>query len=377
MECGTSMMELKPQPGQTSVTFSDDLVSALGTLNVQVAGYGSTEIDEGIANFLITGGSADLDTTKVEIAHAGGLTFTAGDITVDLTDFVISNLGDQAVLTGLVIVNGELIARVPLFGLQVGEVTATSEAERTNLDLTDVAITLTSEAAAALNQIFGVTAFTQDLSIGTAQVDAFVNSLTGDVEEIGSAMAPTELKVESHPDTTLSVIPDSTLDVIPEGETSVTFSDDLVNALGALNLEATGFGSTVITDGIADFLITGGAAELDRTKVEIVHGGGLTFSSADTTVNLTDFVISTLDEGAVLTGLVTVNGDLLNRVDLFDLKVGTVAASPDKDQVDLDLEDVTLSLTSDAATALNQVFGVTNFTTGFNVGSAQVDALLG
>jgi hypothetical protein len=62
--------------------------------------------------------------------------------------------------------------------LQVGGVNATTRQRRgvdiTNLDLTNVNVALSNEAATALNRAFNVTAFTAGLQVGTAQVDAFV-----------------------------------------------------------------------------------------------------------------------------------------------------------------------------------------------------------
>lgn len=160
--------------GRTRVELSDSLVNALDTLNVEASGFQGTRIRNGVANFRITGGVTDLDTTKVEILHAGGLTFKGGNTEVNLTDFEISNLNNQAILTGAVIVNDQLVDRISLFDLQVGGVAATDRGRFTDLDLTDVDVTLSATAAGALNQAFGVNAFTAGFAIGTAQVDAFV-----------------------------------------------------------------------------------------------------------------------------------------------------------------------------------------------------------
>lgn len=389
--------------GDTSVAFSNDLVSALGALDIQVEGFGGTQIKNGVANFLITGGAADLDTAKVEVIHSGGLIFKAGDTAVKLTDFVISNLGDRTVLTGLVTANGNLLGRVALFNLQVGGLETSTQLGLINLDLERVRVSLTGEAAAALNQIFEVNAFTAGFNIGTAEVDAFVNSNTGDIVQVGRGRRIGEVRPdrveapreggaifrEGSADREASPIRESsevrsrepnplasTFDVNQTGETSVTLSDDLINAFGVLNIQAEGFGGTQIKNGVVDFLITGGAADLDATRVEIIHSGGLTLKSGNTAVNLTDFVISNLGDRAVLTGLLTVNGDLVARTDLFNLQVGEVDASKRGGRIDLELGNVGVSLTNNAATALNQIFNVNAFTPGFNIGAAEVDALL-
>lgn len=343
--------------GATSVTLSPDLVNALTTLGVQASGFGSSQIQNGVANFLITGGAADLDDTKVDILHSGGLAFRAGNTTVNLTDFEISNLGASPVLTGLVTVNGTLLSRTRLFNLQIGGVNSANQNGVANLDLQNVATTLTPEAATALNQAFNVTAFRQGLNVGTAQVDAFVNPTTSDVEGISSPSVQSE----------------------PTGVTNVTLSPSLVTALTALNVQATGFGGTEIRSGVADFKITGGAADLRTNKVDILHSGGLTFTSGNTRVTISDFAVSNLGNRAVLTGLVTLNGNLVSRTPLFDLQIGGVnaaAVAGRTNLTNLDLQNVALSLSPEAAAALNQAFNVTAFQPGLAIGTAQVDAFV-
>lgn len=365
--------------GATTVALSSDLVDALTALGVEASGFGESTIQDGAIAFGITGGAADLTDTEVEIIHSGGLTLTAGDTEVVLTDFVISNVGDAPTLSGLMTVNGDLITRATLFDLQIGGLEAIATDDLTNLDLTDVAVTLSGDAAEVLNQVFEVTAFTEGFSIGTAAVDAFVETATGDV--LGTPTS-TDVAVADAPEMDASLFDtdmdmEVTLDVAQAGDTSVDLSNDLLHALRSLGVNASGFGGTEITDGVADFLITGGAADLAQTEVEIIHSGGLSLQAGDTTVNLSDFIISNVGDDATLSGLVTVNGDLLTRASLFDLEVGGVETSAAGDRTNLELDHVRVSLTGDAATVLNQVFDVSAFTTGFNIGTAEVDALVG
>jgi hypothetical protein len=367
-QAGPSVFDVA-RAGETDVRLSSDLVNALGSLNVTAKGFGKTDISDGIAEFGITGGAADLDTTKVEIIHNGGLSLSSGNTTVDLTDFIITNLGDRPVLTGLVTVNNDLVTRAPLFDLKLGGVGTSGDSSHPTLNLDDVGVTLTSEAASTLNQIFGVSAFTQGFNIGTADVEAFLRQPVRGAENPSNRSLDTGVPLSGLPENIV-------FDVVRGGETDVKLSNDLVSALGSLNVEALGFGSTDIRDGIAEFGITGGAADLDTTKVELIHKGGLSLKAGTTTVDLTDFVISNLGDRASLTGLVTVNGDLVARASLFDLQVGGVAASGDKDHPVLNLDNVQVKLSSEAAGTLNQAFGVSAFTPGFNIGTADVEALL-
>jgi hypothetical protein len=168
----------------------------------------------------------------------------------------------------------------------------------------------------------------------------------------------------------------STFGVTPGGDTTVTFSSDLLNALGSLGVQVQGVGGTQINNGSADFAITGGAANVDSVKVDILHSGGLALSAGGTTVDLTDFEITSLGDRPTLTGLVTLNGDLITRAPLFDLNLNQVSSSVIANQPALTLGNVGVNLSATAATTLNQAFGVNAFTTGFNIGSAEVEARL-
>lgn len=354
--------------GQTSVSFSAGLVNALSTLNVQVSGFGNTRVRNGAASFAITGGAVDLERTRVEIAHSGGLTLSAGNTEVNLTDFVITNLSGKSVLTGLLTVNGDVVTRAPLFNLRIGRVGTSSRQGRDNLDIDNVDITLTNVAANALNQAFGVNAFAANFNIGSAQVDAFFNPANGNISN--RSLPVRDFLGNS------SLFPQATQDVVPRSRTTVDLSDSLINAFGSLNVQASGFNGTRIRNGMADFLITGGATDLDTTKVEIFHKGGLTLSAGNTKVRLTDFVISNLDNQAVLTGTVIANGSLQGRIPLFDLQVGGVGTSRQGALTNLDLTNVDVTLSARAARTLNRAFNVNAFTAGFEVGTAQVDAFV-
>lgn len=372
----SSLDIIHSRSGETEVAFSSDLTNALSNLNVRVEGFGSTNIHQGIADFRITGGAADIDTGKVDIIHDGGLTFTTGDVSVNLTDFIISNLGDSAVITGAVTINNDLITRVPLFDLLLGDIqTSSGRKGRTNLNLGDVNVTLTGEAANALNQAFNVSAFADGLNIGTADVDVVLAPATN-TTITDFSFDPNQV-VNPNNNEPFSDTSSRPFDIARGDGTSVAFSDDLVNALTSLQVQVEAFGKTNIqSDGIS-FPITGGIADIDGTKVDIVHDGGITLSDSDTTVDLTDFIVTNLGDRVILTAAVTVNDDLLTRAALFDLQIGSLGTSNSGKHPILNLDNVQAKLTDDAANLLNQTFGVSAFTQGFNIGTADVEALLG
>jgi hypothetical protein len=78
------------------------------------------------------------------------------------------------VLTGLVTVNDSLAFRAPLFALELPELTLPLSPQRSRVVVPEVKVTLTKEAADALNQVFNVSAFQPGFNIGTATVRAGV-----------------------------------------------------------------------------------------------------------------------------------------------------------------------------------------------------------
>jgi hypothetical protein len=153
--------------GSTTVELSDDFIGALAALGVEAAPIGPASLRRGWASFPIPAGALDLGTTRGDIFHSGGLELRAGSTKVQLLNFVIDTQNHPE-LTGLVFQNGDLIGRVPLFDLALKQAPVVG---RTGLLVVrSVDVTLTADAAGALNQIFGVHDFSAGLSIGEAVV---------------------------------------------------------------------------------------------------------------------------------------------------------------------------------------------------------------
>ncbi len=157
--------------GRTSVTLSADFANALGTLRVTADGVQPGRLRNGVASFPISGGVIDLANARGEIVHTGGLSLRAGTTTVQLLNFTIDTSGTQPVLTGAVVANGDFVGRLPLFNLQLPTLTLPIRPNNNRVTIPNVRVTLTAQAAAALNAAFGVTAFAANFNIGTATAD--------------------------------------------------------------------------------------------------------------------------------------------------------------------------------------------------------------
>jgi hypothetical protein len=162
--------------GDTSVKLDPIFTGALASLKVTPGVIGKSRLRDGVVNFPIADGDFDFGTAKGEIAHFGGLTLTAGSTVVELRDFIIDTSA-APVLTGKVVANDNFVARIPLFDLQLPALSLPLATPRYNyspLKVPGVKVKLNATAAAALNSVFGVTAFVPGIPIGEAQVSTYV-----------------------------------------------------------------------------------------------------------------------------------------------------------------------------------------------------------
>ena len=171
--------------GATEVALYSSFVDALGSLGVAPGSVlpGSlipTSSSAKVA-FPIPTGELDAAGPKVEIFHSGGLTLTAGETRVALTSFIIENLRGHLRLTGVVKANDTIVGRIPLFRIALTRAPEVlpSSGGAAHLSIKGAKVSLTDEAAKALNGVFGVTAFKKGFPIGVAKVSATVRDLDG------------------------------------------------------------------------------------------------------------------------------------------------------------------------------------------------------
>ena len=157
------------------------------------------------------------------------------------------------------------------------------------------------------------------------------------------------------------------------GETRVQLSSDFVSALGTLGVSPGTVFPTRLHRGAVNFPIVAGAIDTTTAKGELIHSGGLTLAAGTTKVQLQSFTIDTTGAKPVITGIVSVNGQLLGRLPLFNLELPSNLTLPLVPRGGwITLSGVGVKLSGTAAGALNSVFNVNAFTEGFNIGSANV-----
>ncbi len=159
----------------TNVTLDAGTAQALQTLGVAVAPSGSAKFDTATStvSFPITGGYAaihsDLGYKPGYIAgtvnhEASGLTFSKGDKSITVTDFVVDP--GNSILTASA--GGK--SGIPLLSLDGKNVKVSMEGS--DVVLQGTVAKLTAPGAAALNSTFGVTDFKEGLPLGTVRLVA-------------------------------------------------------------------------------------------------------------------------------------------------------------------------------------------------------------
>jgi len=159
--------------GYTLVELLPEFVGALGSLGIAPSKVLPGTLHQRIAFFPITGGRLDASNARGEVPHSGGLSLTKGATQVVISDFIIETTSSPR-LTGIVTANGTIVGRIPLFNLALPQLVLPLQLPPgpETLLIEGNRVTLTAEAATALNAAFGTTAFTPGFNIGIASVYA-------------------------------------------------------------------------------------------------------------------------------------------------------------------------------------------------------------
>jgi hypothetical protein len=306
--------------GSTAVTLTS--ADTLQSLGISATPLGSATIDASgakpVAQFPITYGTVGPDSSTVILHQASGLELADATGEVDLQNFRIDT--QNALVDADVSINGESVGNVAVFDIGADGQT----------------LTLTSEAADAVDQALGTMAITPDVVIGTAAPWPVTDSFRCGQSEI-------------------QFLYGTDTDPVTGGATDVTLTS--AGTLQSLGVTVTPLGSASIdtssTDPIAQFPITGGTEGPDSFLVLLHQGSGLELSDSAGTIDLRDFLIDT--KNSAVTANVSVNGEPAGNVPVFSLG-GT--------------DGTTLTLTSAAAGVVGKVLGTTAITSDVVIGTA-------
>lgn len=164
----------------TQVALDAGFVEALGTLGLTPGVTGTATLTDGVLSFPITGGNVDYYDPEQDyrpyvqgsIEHDGsGITLTAGDIVVGLSDFRIDPGTSQ--LFGTVTANGEEVGQdVYIFTLDGSTLMPLQQDADGNAVLEGTTVLISPDAAGLLNSTFGTDAVTDQLVVGIAKITA-------------------------------------------------------------------------------------------------------------------------------------------------------------------------------------------------------------
>jgi len=162
----------------TQVTLDAGFVEALGTLGLTPGVTGGATLTDGVLAFPITGGNVDYydpaedyrPYVQGEIDHEGsGITLTAGDKVVGLSDFVIDPGTSR--LTGTVTLNGDVVGEdVFIFNLDGSTLNPLETGANGEAILEGTTVLVSTDAATLLNDTFGTDAVTDELVVGVAKI---------------------------------------------------------------------------------------------------------------------------------------------------------------------------------------------------------------
>ncbi len=164
---------------QTAVTLDPAFLEGITSLKLTPGVIGGATLEGAKIAFPITGGNVTYfdPTSGVSpfitgaIMHAGsGLSLTGGGKKVELTDFVVDP--GASILTGKVTVDGAVaFESAPLFFLDGSTVNPLDTTSKPGFGIVEgTTVSLTKEAADALNGVFGVTALTEFFPVGIAEI---------------------------------------------------------------------------------------------------------------------------------------------------------------------------------------------------------------
>ncbi len=274
-------------------------------------------------------------------SHSGGMTFKAGGKSLTATDFIV-NPGSST-LTATVGGKG-----VQLLDLDGTNVKMSSDGGVTKLEGT--VAKLSTAAADALNQTFGVSIFKQGIPLGTVRIAA-----TGTAGPGGAPQA--QLQDLKGVSTNVDLDP-STAAVLQQNKVSVS---PVEPATASMNGSTTTV-SFPITEGYVSVYPQDQSPFIRGT---FSHSGGLTFKAGGKSLTATDFIVN--PGSSTLTATVGGKG-----VQLLDLDGTNVKMSSDGGVTKL--EGTVAKLSTAAADALNQTFGVSIFKQGIPLGTVRIAA---
>jgi hypothetical protein len=160
---------------------------------------------------------------------------------------------------------------------------------------------------------------------------------------------------------------------ILNGKTTITFSSEFLNALNSAGITVGRISPANESNGALSFPILTGTLDLGRVGSEMLHLGGFTLTSGQSSVELLNFITTVGTDpntiNGTLTGMVVINKRLAGRTPIFALGFRFIEV---RASGRLTSPDINIKLTREAAGRLNTAFNTTVFAEGQTAGSASI-----
>lgn len=167
--------------GRLTVSFSSSFQSSVGAAGISVTDLNGNALLNGSTTFTGVGGALDVTTAAGELLHSGGYILTVGSNKVELSSPVIDTTNTSSpVISVLVIVNGSMMSRMPLFTLSAppGFITPLPTSAGT-VQLTGILLYVAPQMATELNSLLGANVIAAGLAAGTETQYSVFSSYSG------------------------------------------------------------------------------------------------------------------------------------------------------------------------------------------------------
>jgi hypothetical protein len=163
------------------------------------------------------------------------------------------------------------------------------------------------------------------------------------------------------------------------GRLTVTLDTSFLQAVRSVGISPIRTRPANLRHGVLTLPISVGSIDTTTGQIELVSSGGFAFTAGTTQVQLGNRFFTVLSgQQAVVSAMLSVNGNTIGRVALFDLQLPrlTLPLKPDANG-DVTIGGIQFTLSDQIATALNTNFGTSAFTAGMPVGTATIVVHLG
>ena len=159
--------------GVTTVRLNTNFLGALRDEGIKARAFEESTTARNSILFPINEGILDLANARGEIIHAGGIRLVSSSVNVRLVNPKIDTT-ITPVLLALVVVNDQVIARLPIFDVKFSDLSTPLKPKKGTLRFKNATLTLRPEGAEALNAVFDTDSFSAGQPFGTATVNAIL-----------------------------------------------------------------------------------------------------------------------------------------------------------------------------------------------------------